>query len=322
MSTLDKTVFVDSQFLNDSIAGLSQHPKRLQSKYFYDKTGDRIFQQIMEMPEYYLTRAEMDIMKTQSAQIADVLELDGSPFDLFELGAGDASKSVHLLKTLLERDIAFTYYPIDISANVIAGLNSSLPRLLPKLDFQGLEGDYFAMLKEVTDRSKRRKVVLFMGANIGNMHPEEAVAFCQSLSKTFSGQDRLIIGFDLKKNPDQVLKAYNDASGITRDFNLNLLRRMNRELGADFEVNAFEHYASYNPESGACKSYLISLHEQRVLIGDTLITFEQNEYILMEISQKYSLEDISRLALNSGFVAEKYFSDSQGYFVDALWKLT
>jgi len=149
----------------------------------------------------------------------------------------------------------------------------------------------------------------------------EAENFCRDLREELSPNDLLIIGFDLKKNPQQILAAYNDPTGITRSFNLNLLNRINRELDGDFNISNFDHYASYDPETGACKSYLISLNDQRVNIGDETIHFNKNEHIYMEISQKYSLEDIDALASKTGFTPMHRFFDRQEYFVDAVWKV-
>lgn len=316
-----RMVPVGSQFLNDVLAGLQAEPKFLGSKYFYDEKGDQIFQQIMEMKEYYLTDSEMEILQEQSAKLATLISLDGDAFDLIELGAGDATKSIHLLKALLQAQLNFTYLPIDISAHVIADLEDNLPKKLPDLQIEGLNGDYFKMLEKAKAISNRRKVVLFMGANIGNMDLAEAENFCRDLREELSPNDLLIIGFDLKKNPQQILAAYNDPTGITRSFNLNLLNRINRELDGDFNISNFDHYASYDPETGACKSYLISLNDQRVNIGDETIHFNKNEHIYMEISQKYSLEDIDALASKTGFTPMHRFFDRQEYFVDAVWKV-
>jgi len=320
MLSTEKTVLSNVQFLQETLEGLHAEPKRMYSKYFYDETGDQIFQQIMGMDEYYLTDAEMEIMKYQADGIADAISKDGHGFDLIELGAGDATKSIHLLKKLIDKKLDFKYFPIDISSHVIDELSTGLPVKLPGLDFQGLNGDYFDMLKKASEISDRKKVVLFMGANIGNMSVNEAQEFCADLKSILSKDDILIIGFDLKKNPKQILDAYNDKSGITRSFNLNLLNRMNRELEADFDLNAFDHYASYDPETGACKSYLISLRNQKVQLGNTVVHFSKDEYIYMEISQKYSLTEIEKLAAASGFKIIQYFTDQQKYFVDAVWK--
>lgn len=310
-----------TQFLQETLKGLQSEPKFMLSKYFYDAIGDRIFQQIMDMDEYYLTNAEMEILQNQSAQLSEAISADGTAFDLIELGAGDATKSIHLLKSLLDAQMEFSYFPIDISEHVIADLEENLPKKLPALDITGLNGDYFDMLKKADELSDRRKVVLFMGANIGNMNVADAESFCLSLKQLLAPNDLLIIGFDLKKNPQQILDAYNDKGGITRSFNLNLLHRINKELDADFNIDQFEHYASYDPASGACKSYLISLKNQIVNIGHHVIHFAENEYIFMEISQKYSLGDIDQLATKTGFKPIQRFFDQKKYFVDAIWRV-
>jgi len=322
MISTEKVVVKNKQFLKETLQGLSMEPKQMYSKYFYDEKGDQIFQQIMNMEEYYLTDAEMEIMKYQAAVLAETIGVDGSGFDLIELGAGDATKSIHLLQALITKGTDFKYFPIDISEHVISDLQSSLPAKLPMLNFEGLNGDYFDMLEKASRISDRRKVVLFMGANIGNMNLEEAQEFCRRLRLQLSPDDLLIIGFDLKKNPKKILDAYNDQGGITSAFNLNLLSRINRELGADFHLQNFEHYASYNPENGACKSYLISLKDQIVNIADEAFEFKKDEYILMEISQKYSKKQIEDLAHDSGFQVLRYFADQHNYFVDALWKVS
>ncbi|RZM29822.1 MAG: L-histidine N(alpha)-methyltransferase, partial [Pedobacter sp.] len=169
MIATEKTAIADTEFLQETLAGLSEEPKRMYSKYFYDKAGDVIFQQIMNMEEYYLTNAEMDIMMHQAHHIADTISGNDNAFDLIELGAGDATKSIHLLKALIDKKLDFKYFPIDISEHVISELAQNLPVELPGLNFEGLIGDYFKMLKRATDISDRKKVVLFMGANIGNM---------------------------------------------------------------------------------------------------------------------------------------------------------
>ena len=320
-TTIETTTNNKTQFLQETLAGLQSEPKFMLSKYFYDAAGDRIFQQIMEMEEYYLTNAEMEILQYQANQISQSISADGSAFDLIELGAGDATKSIHLLKSLLDSQLEFSYFPIDISAHVISDLEENLPKKLPGLAMKGLNGDYFNMLKKATELSSRRKVVLFMGANIGNMSIADAGKFCSSLKKLLSPKDLLIIGFDLKKNPKQILSAYNDKGGITRSFNLNLLHRINKELDGNFDMDNFEHYASYDPESGACKSYLISLKKQIVNIGQNAIHFAENEHIFMEISQKYSLNDIDQLAEETGFKPLQRFFDQHQYFVDAIWKV-
>jgi L-histidine N-alpha-methyltransferase len=308
-----------SFFHQDVINGLRASQKYLQSKYFYDETGDKLFQQIMASPEYYLTRCEMEIMQHQSADMASLFQ--GEPFDLVELGPGDATKSWHLLRELINHKTHFTYYPIDISSQVIGWLEDKLPVGLPGLQMKGLNGEYMDKMEYVENISQRRKIVLFMGANIGNMTPQQATAFCRQLHDRMRPGDLLLIGFDLKKNPRTILDAYNDKQGVTRAFNLNLLTRINRELNADFDVDQFEHHPVYDPGTGSCKSYLISRVAQQVHIGEeAVIDFGENEAIYMEISQKYSLQETYYLARQSGFSPVHEFYDSKKMFSDILWR--
>lgn len=323
MNTLlqENIALTTEQFLADVIAGLSANQKRLSAKYFYDEKGDAIFQQIMNMDEYYLTNCEMDIFRNQAQSICEAIAERDDAFDLIELGAGDATKSIHLINKLHDNKVEFSYLPIDISANVISNLEQKLPLIAPNLKMKGFIGDYFEMLSQANAYSSRRKVVLFMGANIGNMTVDDAKVFCKKLRDNLSSDDLLIIGFDLKKNPKQILGAYNDKNGITRSFNMNLLSRINNQLGGNFNSSNFEHYASYDPESGACKSYLISLVEQEVSVGEEVFHFAANENIYMEISQKYDLNEIKELGEGAGFLSSQNFYDERKYFVDAIWKV-
>jgi L-histidine N-alpha-methyltransferase len=306
-------------FYNDVIKGLSGTPKRLNSMYFYDAVGDKIFQELMGCPEYYPTNCEMEIFSTKTAALGQSIMADGDGFDLIELGAGDATKSSYLLKYLVNQHADFTYLPIDISANVINYLNVKLPLTIPGLKITGLNGQYFDMLKKAASLSNRRKVVLFMGSNIGNMPVPEATNFCKVLREHLKTGDMALIGFDLKKSPKTILAAYNDSEGITKRFNLNLLLRINRELGGNFDVSQFDHYATYDPESGACKSYLISLKDQIITIGKETIRFVKDEYIYMEISQKFTIMQTDQMAANTGFRPVDRFFDIKKWFVDSIW---
>jgi L-histidine N-alpha-methyltransferase len=307
------------QFCNDVLAGLTATPKYLEAKYFYDSRGDELFQEIMNSPEYYPTNCEMEIFTQQTEALASAIIADGSAFDLIELGAGDATKSTHLLRHLLDNKADFTYLPIDISGHVINYLNEALPATLPGLQLTGLTGEYFDMLKQAAEISDRRKVVLFLGSNIGNMPVEDAERFCAELRRHLSPGDSVLMGVDLKKNPKIILAAYNDAQGFTRQFNLNLLTRINRELEANFDTAQFEHYPMYDPETGACKSYLISLTDQQVQLCDETIVFKKDEYIYMEISQKYTVEQTNQMAAKTGFEPVNHFFDSKEWFLDAIW---
>jgi L-histidine N-alpha-methyltransferase len=306
-------------FYDDVIKGLKASPKRLNSKYFYDAVGDKLFQELMDCPEYYPTNCELEIFSEKTAELAAAIIADGDAFDLIELGAGDAMKSTYLLKYLLEQKANFKYLPIDISGNVINYLNVKLPITLPGLQITGLNGEYFEMLKKAASLSGRRKVVLFLGSNIGNMPVNEAADFCKELRNHLNPGDMILIGFDLKKSPKTILAAYNDSEGITKRFNLNLLERINRELNADFDISQFDHYAMYDPESGACKSYLVSLEDQLVTIGKETIRFIKDEYIYMEISQKFTIMQTDQMAENTGFKPIDRFFDSKKWFVDTVW---
>ena len=311
------------KFLQDVLSGLNATPKCLESKYFYDQIGDKIFQKIMRCPEYYPTNCELEIFSGQTDEMVKLFHERNEGFDLIEMGAGDALKSSYLLQDLVESNVDFTYYPIDISENVILSLNQNLPQRIPGLSIHGLNGEYFEMMQKANNLSNRKKVVLFLGSNIGNMFPADAEAFCRKLRENLSKGDLLLIGFDLKKDPETILAAYNDKQGLTRDFNLNLLSRINKELGGNFDTECFKHYPTYDPGTGSCKSYLVSTKDQKVRIGanNTEISFKENECIHMEISQKYDMADIEAMASKSGFTPVSCFHDSKNWFVDAVWKV-
>ena len=319
---LINNVALETTFRQDVIAGLSSDSKYLSPKYFYDAKGDYLFQQIMDCPEYYLTRAEREILSTQSRKIAQHCANLHPTFDLVELGAGDASKTVHLLDAALQLQCCQRYFPIDISENMIDHLNWTLPSKFPGLQVKGLAGEYFPMLERLKVESTQPKLVLFLGATIGNMLPDEALVFCQTLRTFLNPGDLLLIGFDLKKNPQIILNAYNDRGGLTRDFNYNLLDRINRELGANFDTTYFKHYPVYDPGTGSCKSYLISTRSQSVVLVDgTEFNFGKDEAIYMEVSQKYSKNEIDQLGISAGYEAIESYFDRQRWFVDVLWRV-
>jgi L-histidine N-alpha-methyltransferase len=309
-----------NQFLHEVLKGLESTPKYLQSKYFYDKKGDEIFMQIMNSDEYYLTNCEMEIFSTQTSEIADIIIDQHHNFDVVELGPGDAVKSMYLLKELVNKKAISTYFPVDISNNIINLLHKKLPEQLPDLNIHGLNGEYLAMLSSAKQISKKIKLVLFLGSNIGNILKEEVREFCQVLRSQLSKGDMVLIGMDLVKNPRQILAAYDDRNGYTRDFNLNLLQRINDELGGNFNIEAFEHYATYDPATGTCKSYLISIKDQDVTIDNVISNFKKNEPVFMEVSQKYSVGESDEIARQSGFAPIAHFFDKNEWFTDVIWK--
>jgi dimethylhistidine N-methyltransferase len=312
-----------TEFGLEILQGLKTMPKHLPSKYFYDDTGDRIFQEIMHCEEYYPFACEMEIFRRRTTAIATAIARPCDAFDLIELGPGDCKKSAYLLRYLMKTGTRFTYIPIDISSNVINLLQTRLPEQIPGLKICGFNGEYLPMIKAATKASGRRKVVLFLGSNLGNMTPAEARIFCRKLRCHLSPGDLVLIGLDLKKYPSLVLAAYNDKAGITKRFNLNLLERINRELNADFDIDQFEHFPVYDEASGACKSYLVSQTDQEVTLwcnGEKQrIRFARNEEIFMEISQKYRVDQVDHLACQAFFKPVQHFFDELEWFVDALW---
>ncbi len=308
-------------FAQDVLLGLSSNPKTLSSKYFYDAKGDKLFQQIMALPEYYLTRKEYEILKSKHELIlASILSQD-KPFNLVELGAGDGMKTKILLRYLTQLNIDFTYYPVDFSGSVLEELEESLLEELPELVVNPIQDTYRNSLKKQVWEDGRPNLILFMGANLGNFGVDEAKNIIDHLRVGTKKGDLVLIGFDLKKNPQTILDAYHDNVGVTREFNLNLLDRINRELDADFDRDSFVHWPTYDPVSGECRSYLVSLTAQQVAIGALNQTFDFKafESIFTEISKKYSLSEIEHLASLGGFEVKENFMDSEGYFADVLW---
>ncbi len=307
-------------FAKDVLTGLSQSPKVLPSKYFYDAKGDKLFQQIMDMPEYYLTNSEFEVLETQKSRILDLIGSES--FDLIELGAGDGTKTKILIDYFLHQKTNFCYAPIDISGNVLDQLKQDLHQRWPQLCCEPVQGDYFDALENLSQSTDIKKVILFLGANIGNLQLEEAEDFLSHVGEYMQKEDIILIGFDLKKDPKVILDAYNDPKGITAAFNLNLLHRINRELQADFKVNQFKHWETYNPVTGATRSFIVSTCEQTVHIEalDTYFHFNAWEAIDVELSQKYDTTMIENLAKKSGFEVVEHLFDRKGYFVDSVWR--
>lgn len=312
-----------TNFAKDTITGLSSEKKYLSSKYFYDTKGSQIFQDIMRMPEYYLTDCELEIFEKQKEDIFQAFSLKSKVFELVELGAGDGLKTKILLSHFLLKNIKFEYLPIDISRSAIEQLEADLIHEMPSLKTKGLIGDYFHLLEELNQSDQRPKIILFLGSNIGNFSEDEAIEFLGHIGEKMKADDQLFIGFDLKKDPQIILDAYSDPHGHTAAFNLNLLHRINRELDANFDLTCFEHLETYDTNNGAAKSYLVSKKKQSVKINSMaeLIDFEEGERIFMEISQKYSESSLRKIADRSGFEIVRNFYDSRLYYTNSLWKL-
>lgn len=312
----------DAEFAEDTVSGLSQQPKKLSSKYFYDGTGSKLFQQIMDLPEYYLTRTEFKILEEQKAEIASFFQ-PGSFFHLVELGAGDGLKTKILLKELLTLHTDFEYVPVDISGDALNQLSKSLKTELPNLKTDGFTGDYFKALQWLQKNKPERKVVLFLGSNIGNFEDGGDAAFLKKMRQYLNPGDLVFMGFDLQKDPRIIRVAYDDAAGVTAAFNLNLLQRMNRELGANFNLDQFSHFTDYEPLTSTIKSYLVSKKKQTVTFSalNHSVLFEAWEAIHTENSHKYSPAQIEKLAKEAGFKTEQFFTDEKHYFADVLLKV-
>ena len=309
-------------FAEDILEGLSANPKYLSSKYFYDDEGSRLFQEIMKLPEYYLTRSETEIFSKQTAKIFEAFDVYKTEFDLIELGAGDGTKTSILIDYFLNQKADFRYVPIDISSEALNFLTGKFLEQFPELDIKTECGDYFKTLETFSAESDRKKIILFLGSNIGNFSEDGALQFFTDLRKAMNEKDLIFIGFDLHKNPKTILNAYDDSQGVTAKFNLNLLKRINRELGADFNIEEFSHYASYHPLERAARSFLISQKEQTVTIKslDAEFHFKKWEPIYMEVSQKYGEGMIEKLANKSGFSVAQNFFDENKFYLDSLWK--
>ncbi|QLG44480.1 L-histidine N(alpha)-methyltransferase [Costertonia aggregata] len=311
-----------SEFEKDVYQGLTDFPKHLSSKYFYDKKGDKLFQDIMAMSEYYLTDCEFSILENHKDEISRLFSEDGTPFNLIELGAGDGKKTKILLKHLSDNAIDFKYLPIDISQNALSQLDASIKKELPKIDIKTMQGTYFETLERIHELNGTKKVILFLGSNIGNLLHPQAIDFLQSVQQLMHQDDLLFMGFDQKKNPQTILDAYNDTSGITEAFNKNVLARINTELEGDFNLNDFLHWEVYDPETGTAKSYLVSKKEQLVNIKKIALKvhFKAWETIHTEISQKYDDDVVAWLAKKSGLKIKTEFSDTQQQYKNYVFK--
>lgn len=315
-------VSYDLEFAQDVITGLQQQPKKLASKYFYDGAGSRLFQQIMDLPEYYLTRTEFKILEEQKAEITSFFN-PNSFFHLVELGAGDGLKTKILLRQLLENNVNFEYVPVDISEDALNQLQDSLKQELPNLKTEAFAGDYFKALKWLQKNKSDRKVVLFLGSNIGNFEDGGDFAFLEQIRQNLNPGDQLLMGFDLQKDPRVIRQAYDDAAGVTAAFNLNLLHRMNRELGADFNLENFEHFTDYDPLTGTIKSYLVSKIAQTITFSvlNHTVSFAAWEAIHTENSHKYSLPQIEQMGQQVGLKVTQLFTDEKHYFADVLYQV-
>jgi L-histidine N-alpha-methyltransferase len=294
--------------------GLGKTPKEISSRYFYDSRGDALYQDIMQLKEYYLPRCEMQIIENNSDQIAQDLSARHSCLQIVELGAGDGTKTKHMLKQFQPYFGAMEYVAMDISNHVLDINEKEIRSEIAQVDYKSIAGDYFETYQSLPDTSYGR-LVLFLGANIGNYSTTEIYGFFRFIQSRLREDDCFLVAFDLVKNPRKILAAYDDNKGITKEFNLNLLKRMNRELGANFNIQHFDHFPYYNPLTGVASSQIVSLKKQRVEFSDGFsVGFDLFEAIHTEISKKFFWKDIEGIAQESQMhIEQTYFNSNKGY---------
>jgi dimethylhistidine N-methyltransferase len=296
-------------FLEDVLAGLGASPKALSPKYFYDARGCELFEAICELPEYYPTRTELALMRDCAADMAAQL---GGDVLLIEFGSGASVKTETLLRTL--RPAA--YVPVDIAAEALRASTARLAADFTQLPIIAVCADYLQPLRvpELARVRASRRVIYFPGSTIGNLTPEEALTFLERARSLAGAQGAMLVGVDLKKDPGLLHAAYNDAQGVTAAFNLNLLRRINRELAADFDLAAFRHVAFYDAAAGRIEMHLESLQVQTVTVGGHSFAFDAGERLHTENSCKYSVGEFRRLAQAAGFRPERVWVDADRLF--------
>ncbi len=299
----------NDDFLNTVRDGLCLSPKSIPPKFFYDAQGSKLFDMICTTPEYYPTRTETGILETFGEQMATVI---GTSSNIIELGSGSATKTPLLLKHL-EQDASYT--PVDICEPHLRQSTQRLQAMFPALQMKPVHADYTCMPSlELNDIDSQRQVVFFPGSTIGNSTPQEAHDLLRQMAHLVGEDGAMLIGVDSKKSPEILNAAYNDASGHTAAFNLNLLGRMQRELGAELNENGFEHYAYYNAEIGRIEMHLVSKHKQQILLNGDTFHFEPGETIHTENSYKYTPDEFHALSKQAGWHPKMQWSDSEGLF--------
>ncbi len=305
-----------SSIARDVAAGLSTPHKRLPPYLFYDATGSALYEQITELPEYYPTRTERAILARHAHELVErAAEGSTSPLRVVELGAGTATKTSLVLDAVVARQGACVYIPIDVSASALAEARTNIEARLPRVSVRPFVGDYTDALPTIADLGPRR-LVLFIGSSVGNFEDAEAVALLAGVRRSLAPGGALLLGSDLRKNPERLLPAYDDAAGVTAAFNLNLLTRINREFGGTFDVATFRHVAVWNDSASRIEMHLESQVQQQVEIAGLGLTinFAAGERIHTESSIKYDMERIDRLLGAAGFARETSYLDNDALF--------
>lgn len=292
--------------------GLSASPKRLPSWLFYDEAGSALFEQITELPEYYLTRTERAIFESCAGEI---LQTSGTPLTLVELGAGTATKTCILIEELLQRQSRALFYPIDVSPSALQQAVTQLGRQFPQLRVNPIVADYTGGV-DALNRISGRKLVLYIGSSIGNFEPDESVVMLRRIRRSMRAGDAMLLGTDMAKSAKVLVPAYDDAAGVTAAFNKNILARLNRELDADFDLDAFRHVAVWNKRCSRMEMHLESTAAQSVFLAavDLDVRFSACERIHTENSYKYTPEMVEAILPDSGFRLEQSWYDRQKWF--------
>lgn len=308
------------QFAIDVLTGLCASPKNLAAKYFYNDIGSEIFQNITQHKDYYPTRTEYEILDMVKHELPQIV--GKQDIDIIELGAGDGHKSQLIIDAFLCTNPKVNYYPIDISEKAMLTLRDNI-KAHDNLMVHGVVAEYFEGLRYVKQRSNNKQLILFLGSNIGNFDRIQNQGFLRKLWMSLNTSDYVMLGFDLKKDVSVLTAAYNDSGGYTKEFNLNLLKRINQELGGNFNTDKFQHFGVYSPTLGAMESYVLATEEQDVYISELERSFHFNAYepIHLEYSFKFLKSDIDFLSRKTGFEIVAHFSDAQNYFANSLWKV-
>lgn len=304
-------------FAESVLAGLSAPQKRLSCSWFYDDRGSELFEQICDLPEYYLTRTERAILQSHAGDIASLFP---TPVTLVELGSGSSIKTRLLLHAFHERQPSLVYYPIDISGEILRQSSADILEQFPRLSVRAFAADYLAGLQSIEQETASPRLILFLGSTIGNFDSGDAKQFLTRIRQVMAPNDRLLLGFDLKKDPALIEAAYNDSAGVTAAFNKNLLLRINRELDGRFDLDSFEHQAPYQEGSGRVEMRLVSRRRQTVAVGalDCAFSFREGEAIHTESCHKYSEPEMAHLAGMAGLKVEHTWNDDRGWFAVSL----
>jgi dimethylhistidine N-methyltransferase len=306
--TLHDFAPAQESFADALLKGFSEPQKAIPARFLYDEQGSRLFDQICELPEYYPTRTELSILRDRAPEIAEVI---GRCAALVEFGAGSSQK-VRLVLDALDSPVA--YVPIDVSRQHLIQLSEEIATDHPSLEVAAVCADYTQPLELPEFTKRARRVGFFPGSTIGNLPREEAVAFLAAWAPQLSSDGAMIVGVDLRKSSDIVLPAYDDDQGVTAAFSLNVLARANREAGADFDLSAFRHHVTYDPQTGRVAIHLESLRDQEATVRGSLFHFAKGELVHTEDSNKYTVEDFQALAREAGYTPEAVWTDPKGLF--------